>query len=592
MISKNGPRFNYFAAYIFSMKKIALFIILFAAVYSLQAQRNYSITWGEAIKLRKGTADLDIIAADNTGLYFSEKRQNRSMFSSNGPSVYKLYKMDKNFGEIFEKEYKKELRGLEFQSFQTMGSDLYMFVTDYDRKTRAFTILGAKIDKSSGDLMGDFRELGRYELENRRDDYDVKVTSIRNGNAFLLVSNISAKDRVSIGVTLLDKNLKEIESAVINMAFDPNLYELADVQYTKDNKIVVLGKKFEETIIKKKRKRLVFTEFEMAVYNSKGALEKNIALNAQDRFVISGKLIEQKSGDLLLAGFYSNGARKEDLDGFFINKIDPVAGTLTVSSFREINSGMLGKAFEDQGDDDDESRESRKQAKKAQDNDDEDEFPNSFVIRSVDTNPVDNSIVITAEISKYSYYSYTSSNYNATTRTWTYNTTHVHRFNNKDVLMIAADQNGNIRWLNALAKSQQEEVRYTSQSSSGWYSYYDRGYYFANAGGMPYYSSYTSLLLNNNLVLIFNDHTSNNVNPEYGDRVKTVYNFRKRSNAYGVAVDLATGKMTRKTIASNNDETILMPRHAYVVNNELYVPSWRQHTLAKTELKFAKIMVR
>ena len=70
-----------------------------------------------------------------------------------------------------------------------------------------------------------------------------------------------------------------------------------------------------------------------------------------------------------------------------------------------------------------------------------------------------------------------------------------------------------------------------------------------------------------------NDHTSNNVNAEYGDKVKSVYNFRKRSNVYGVAIDLATGKMTRKIIGSNNDETVLMPRHAYVVKNELFIPS-------------------
>jgi hypothetical protein len=89
-----------------------------------------------------------------------------------------------------------------------------------------------------------------------------------------------------------------------------------------------------------------------------------------------------------------------------------------------------------------------------------------------------------------------------------------------------------------------------------------------------------------------NDHTSNNVNPEYGDRVKTVTNFRKRSNAYGLSVDLATGKITRKVIASNNDETILMPRHGFVVNNEVFMPSWRQHAMAKTELKFAKITVK
>lgn len=40
--------------------------------------------------------------------------------------------------------------------------------------------------------------------------------------------------------------------------------------------------------------------------------------------------------------------------------------------------------------------------------------------------------------------------------------------------------------------------------------------------------------------------------------------------------------MSRKLIASNNNETILMPRHAYVVNNELYVPSWRVRMIGRT----------
>jgi hypothetical protein len=89
-----------------------------------------------------------------------------------------------------------------------------------------------------------------------------------------------------------------------------------------------------------------------------------------------------------------------------------------------------------------------------------------------------------------------------------------------------------------------------------------------------------------------NDHSSNNVNAAYGDKVKTVYNFRKRSNIYGLAIDLSSGKMTRKFIGTNSDETILMPRHAFVVRNELFMPSWRIRTLAKTELKFAKLAVK
>jgi hypothetical protein len=582
-----------------TMKKTVVLMASLLAGLSLFAQ-SYKITWGEEIKLKKGTSDLDIVAADNTGLYFTEERAKaRSIISIGGglTSAYKLYKVDKNFGEVFDKEYKKELKGLDFNSFQTLGNDLYIFATDYIKRDRLFKVYGARIDKTTGELAGTFAELGGYEQESKRDLFDMRMTPIQNGNAFLMVSNISNKDRVSLGVNVLDKNLKRKESAIIELSFAPGFYSLQDVKITSDNKIVLLGKEFEETQIgKKKKKRLVFKNYVMSVYDVNGKKEKDISMQSGDRFVINGKLVDQAGGGLLLAGFYSNTSRKDDLSGFFINKVNVSEGTLAVSSYKEISANMLGKGFVDDGDDDDESKEEKKQAKKAKDDDDEDELPNEFIIRNVEINPADNSIIITSEVSQYAHYSYTNSTYNSSTRTWNYTTTHVHRFTNKDILVINADKDGNIKWLNAVPKSQREEVRTSNSSTGGWgggfYYSADNSSYFANAGGMPYYSSFTSLLKNNTLVLLLNDHTSNNVNAEYGDKVKTVYNFRKRSNAYAVTIDLSTGKMARKFIASNNDETILMPRHAYIVKDELFLPSWRLRTLAKTQLKFAKISVK
>ncbi len=577
------------------MKKLSFVTTFLCLSLFAVAQIAYKMTMGDEIKLKKGTADLDIIAADNTGLYFTEQRSAKTIFSIGAPpQSYKLYKIDKNFGEVFDKEYKKELKGLDFQSFQTLNKDLFLFATDYERKGRLFKVYGAKVDNNSGDLTGDFSELGSYALENKRDNYDMKVSPVHNGDAFLMVSNISAADRVSLGISLLNKSLKKIESTVINLAFQPSHYQLADVQFTKNKKIVVLGKEFEETQIgKKKKKWLIFKQYVMSIYNADGEKEKDVVLNADDRYIISGKLIEQPNGELLLAGFYSNGAKKEDLNGFYINKVDAEKGQLLLSSFKEINAGMLGKAYEDATDDDDELKENKKQSKKAKDEEEEEEFPNSFIIKSVDINPADNSIIITSEVSQYSYYSYSTYNYNPNTRTSTTTWHYVHRFINQDILIINADKDGNIKWLNALPKAQLEQINTTSNSyGSGWGFSNDRSGYFAAAGGMPFYSSYKSLIYNNSLVMLMNDHTSNNVNPEYGDRVKTVSNFRKRSNAYGVSVDLATGKMTRKIITSNNEETVLMPRHAFVVKNEIFVPSWRQKLMAKTELRFAKIVVK
>jgi len=253
--------------------KRQFFTVLAALItFSVSAQ-TYRITWGEEIKLKKGTADLDIVAADNTGLFFTETRRKMTGYFVIGATygnAIKLMKLDKNFGEVFDKEYKKELKGLEYHSFQPLENDLYMFASDYEKKSRQFKILGAKVDKNSGDIPGDFVELGSYELESKRDDYEMKVSPVQNGKAFLMVSNISGKDRVSLGISILDKSFKKKENTVINLSFNPDHYQLQDVQYTKSNKIVLLGKEKEEAQYgKKKRKRLVFKQYVLGIYNKK-----------------------------------------------------------------------------------------------------------------------------------------------------------------------------------------------------------------------------------------------------------------------------------------------------------------------------------
>ena len=337
------------------------FLTLFAFCIALVSlSQSYQINWGDEIKLKKGTTDLDIISADNTGLYFTESRLKMKSYFVIGATygtAQKLIKFDKNYSEVFDKEYKKELKGLDYHSFQPLENDIYLFSTDYVKKEKLFKAYGAKIDKNSGDLQGDFAELGSFALESKRDDYEMKMKPIRNGKNFLMVANISGKDRVSLGISLLDRMLKIKENTVINLSFDHKEFSLQDVQYTANNKIILLGKQFEETQVgKKKKKRFVFKQYVMMIYNNKGQKEKDIALNSGDKFIISGQLIEQADGGMLLAGFYSNTSKKDDLNGFFINKVDPQNGDISLSSFKEINAGMLGNSFEDVSDDDDDTK--------------------------------------------------------------------------------------------------------------------------------------------------------------------------------------------------------------------------------------------
>ena len=81
-----------------------------------QAQTNYSLTMGKEIKMKRGAGGLDVVNADNTGLYFTESRI-LIPFGATVTTRVKLIKLDENFREVFDKEYKKELRGLSYHSF-------------------------------------------------------------------------------------------------------------------------------------------------------------------------------------------------------------------------------------------------------------------------------------------------------------------------------------------------------------------------------------------------------------------------------------------------------------------------------------------
>src|SRR5215213_7098304 len=98
------------------MKKLLIFLLSISSCLSAYAQ-SYKITWGNELKLKKGTTDIDVIAADNTGLYFTEERVKMKSYFVVGASygsAYKLFKLDKNFREVFDKDYKKELKNYDF----------------------------------------------------------------------------------------------------------------------------------------------------------------------------------------------------------------------------------------------------------------------------------------------------------------------------------------------------------------------------------------------------------------------------------------------------------------------------------------------
>jgi hypothetical protein len=562
--------------------------------------QSFEITWSDEKSLKTSSDGFDAVASDNTGLYFVDREYKMNRLGGTDISAHKLLKYDQYFNELYTRDYKKELRGMGFYGFRMVASELYLFATDYSKKDRAFKLYAARIDKNNGDPVGDFVEVGSYEVKDKYDQNEgrtlpLRMTQVNNGNDFLLIRDVSFEDRQALAVSVLDKNLQIKETTTIQLPFAKNHHNLFDVQLIPGNKVVLLIKEYHDVpVIDKKEKERVFKNFVLWVYNLKGKKEKDIPLRNTDRFITSAKLIEQPGGGLLLAAFYSDVSKKDELAGFFINKLNIDSGTMTVVSNKEINPDMLVKSFTDNSDDIDDDidgRESKSLAQQIRANGTLKEYPNETLFRNVFINPSDNSINIIAEQSVYNLTSYTK----VRGRGLSDEKIFLHTYKQKDALVINADKNGNIRWVNTIPKAQEEENPSYFLATS-YFVDFDRAGYFTKISQPPFYASFFSYMKNNTLTILMNDHADNKVNAKPGELIKTITNFRNKSNIYAIKVDLATGKMDRELVAANTPKTVLPLRHLFPINEDLFYPdiNTTKATVEKARivLKIAKISAK
>ena len=108
---------------------------------------------------------------------------------------------------------------------------------------------------------------------------------------------------------------------------------------------------------------------------------------------------------------------------------------------------------------------------------------------------------------------------------------------------------------------------------------------------MPFYSGVGMLQGNNNLSIIFNDHKKNENALELGQKVKGISYFRK-SQCYGVDLDLITGKYSRSLLFSNDDVPTAMPRLSSGFGKTLYMIGKEDRMLGKSKIAIAKVVLK
>ncbi|QJB35501.1 hypothetical protein HF324_31050 [Chitinophaga oryzae] len=579
------------------MKRVypLLYLMLFSTI--THAQKTV-IKWGEEFKLRRGSTDLRVISADNDGAYLEESHVAMKAYFVVGASFREsasLVKVDKNLTEVYRNDFNKELRGKEFVQFFACQEKLFLFSSDYSKRDRTLALYASAVNKKTGELTGEWREVATFRKDEKRDDIDFKIGYNADSTTMLIVSSVEGSEKNEYKIQELDKNLKATaKPLILSNEFERKKYQLEDVLYTNDRKIILVGRMFEyEEGKKKKEKFLDFTNYNIRIYNNKGKQEAEINTGINGKWLSSTKLVQEKNKDLVLAAFYSNTKKGRTIDGLLVQRINVTDGKVISTSDRKINNSLLSgdqdKEDEDDTEDKDESREERKmRAELGKMKDEGEGFSRHMQFRKI-FYTADDGLVILAE--QYRHYittsqSYTPGSYGSPSQ-WR-SSTYAHYLSG-DLMMCKIDAAGNIGWLQILPKDQREIIMMNSSSAPTGGIYYHSSYF--NEGNRPFYSGFGALQANGSIQLLINDHAKNHNVTQAGQKAKAIARYAK-SNCYLVSIDETSGKVTRKVFFSNDDIPTAMPRLGAIVGNDMYIVGKTDRMMGKSKIAIGKITSR
>ena len=255
------------------MKK---YLILCLIGFSTAAiAQHTTVTWGDEFKLKKGSTDLEVVHADNTGVYVKESHmalKGYFVIAMTTRESASLIKLDKNLQEVYHNDFNKELKGKEFDQLFFIKEKLFLLATDYSRKEKTLTLFAAEIDKNSGEQTGDWKEVTNWQKEEKGDAINYKVTYNSDSSKMVVVSTIEGTEKNNYEVREFDGNLKPVNKPIaITNEFDPKTFKLEDVLYASNGNVVMVGRIFEyEEGKKKKAKFLDFKNYNIRIYDNKG----------------------------------------------------------------------------------------------------------------------------------------------------------------------------------------------------------------------------------------------------------------------------------------------------------------------------------
>ncbi len=578
------------------MVKSLLASVLLLLVSFANAQKA-SMVWGDEFKLKKGSTDLSVIYADKSGIYVKESHmalKSYFVIAATTRESSTLIKLNNAFEEEYSNNFNKELKGKEYESFFFIKEKLFILASDYSKKEKTLKLFAAEINKSNGELAGEWVEVTSWTKDDKKEDINFRTTYNYDSSRMVLVSSIEGREKNNYEVRQFDDKLKAIDKPIaITNEFEKNLYQLEDVIYASNGNVVLVGREYEyQEGKKKKSKFLDFKNYNVRMYDNTGKQLKDINTAIDGKWLVSTKVMQTPAKELVLAAFYSNAKKAKEINGMLVQRINVANGDILTSTQKEINKGMIAAIEDDNGDDDDddESKKERKEREKLEKIQNEgDGFSKYMRFRNF-VYTEDNGIVILAE--EYNSYTYTTTTYQGGSGSFgggRWQTTTYQVYECEDIMMSKMDVTGNINWLHVLPKRQREVIQTGSQASPAGIGFYTS--FFQGGFNWPFYAGFGLLPSTNNLTIIFNDHKKNENVLQLGQKVKRISYFRK-SDCFAVTLNTLTGKYTRSVLFNNKEQPTAMPRLGAVLGNSLYLIGKEDRVFGKTKIAVGKLTVK
>lgn len=570
--------------------KCIICLMVFISGWLTTMGQTPRVTWGEPIKVKKGSTDLDIIHVDKSGVFLQENHVVIRRMAFMGPPAKvsgTLIMLDKNLDEVYRNSFDKELKGKEFECLIFANNKMFLFATAVKKGTNALELFGTELEKSSGLQKGEWKTIITVKKTEGARDILFSIRPNPDNTAIALATSIEYEDRAEFVLTLINDKLALVGKTLeVSYPVNPKEFVLEEIIYAPDGNVLVVNKMLEYREGKKKKNKFLdFKEYDIRLFDKEGKMISQINVDGGDlRHIVQSKVVLKKDGNYTLGAFYSK-QKKGAIHGLLFVTIDGKTGEVLNKGGQEISNAMMVANVDDGEEEEDEEskKEARERRRLEKMQEEDDNISSRYKIKDILT--LENgSFLLLAE----QYHTFTTTHMQGggtgagmgQTTTTTYS---VHG----NLLFVKVNSENTVEWMQMLPKKQVSEIsRNTSPNQFGL-----NMSVFVNRIPATHGSVGTMVNPNNgNILIFFNDNPKNNAVTSAGQKAK-VMNKVAKSDCFMLEVNQATGNYKRKMLFTNDDIPDAMPSMGSQIGNTYYMTGKRIR-IGKTLIAVAKITIK